>query len=166
MNFTAGSNPRKKVMKAYQLRENDEKNAEIGGHSVLTRCRELVAIQTNETVNGHPCDAVALEKLFKDGKVVFATSETSLTAKSIRTALRCMRRLSHAVLDKTTPGYHRSALFYLESLEDIFGRRVTETTILDSLHVLDCFTAPGAPPQRRTTARLAGMLDNPTPASR
>ena len=79
--------------------------------------------------------------LMKAHKITFANNETNMTLANIRTTLRVLRRCSLAVVDPASPTYNRSALFYFDRLEEIFGRRTGQTALQESIRYMDAFQA-------------------------
>ena len=91
--------------------------------------------------NGQAGSATDVEKFLAAGNITFANSETTMSLGNIRLHLRIMRRLSLAVIDPANPTFTDCGLDYLEKLEMIYGRRVSQTALLESGRTLDAFTS-------------------------
>jgi len=84
-----------------------------------------------------PCTAEAIELHMQKHNITPAKADRRITRKLCLLLLRILKRLSMSVENQQQPAYPRSALYFMDKLEDTFGRNCAETTWTDSHHVLD-----------------------------
>eukprot|EP00959_Pyramimonas_sp_CCMP1952_P084518 1767885-Pyramimonas_sp.AAC.1 len=90
------ANESERVLQVYQLKEDEEKNADLLGHSLLTRSRELAGLQEHRRACQKQSSPPAIEEMFKNGGVSWAHKETTMNLYNIRLHLRILKRLSMA----------------------------------------------------------------------
>ncbi|CAK0856763.1 unnamed protein product [Prorocentrum cordatum] len=139
MKFTKRNNDNERVLKVYQYKEDEEKNAELLGHSLLGRARELAGLQEVLRSNSQSSTPPAIEELFNSGGITWAHKETTMNLYNIRLHLRILRRLSMAVADVGAPAYKDSALCYFDRNEEIWGRKHPNVTMQETGRSFDAF---------------------------
>jgi hypothetical protein len=68
----------------------------------------------------------------------FASKESEMSLDTIRRHMRILRRFA-AAGDPSTGQYDGSALYYIDKLEEIYGRRAEQTQLQESVRYLDSF---------------------------
>ncbi|CAE7714171.1 unnamed protein product [Symbiodinium sp. CCMP2592] len=122
-----------KLARAYQLREDEEKNATIAGHSLLSREHLLKNASSGAATN--------LVDYMAQHKIVYGTSDSTLSVGTIRLHLRVLRRLSLAMVDSGTPAYEGSALYWFDRNEELWGRKGIQVTLQENARNFDAFQA-------------------------
>ena len=137
LNYRASRNDKTKA--AYQNTEDDEKQAETGGSSVLSRGRTLAALQKQLGENGKAGSPSDIEIFLSTTK--FASNDTKMTLANIRVHCRVLKRFGMAVMDQAAPSYKYSAMYYMDRNEEVFHRKTSNTLWQDSPRIVDAFQA-------------------------
>ena len=69
----------------------------------------------------------------------FASKESEMSLDTIRRHMRILRRFAAAGVDQSTVQYDGSALYFIDKLEEIYGRRAEQTQLQESVRSLDSF---------------------------
>ncbi|CAK0892141.1 unnamed protein product [Prorocentrum cordatum] len=139
MKFTKRNNDNERVLKVYQYKEDEEKNADLLGHSLLGRARELAGLQEVLRSTSQSSTPPAIEELFNSGGITWAHKETTMNLYNIRLHLRILRHLSMAVADVGAPACKDSALCYFDRNEEIWGRKHPNVALQETGRSFDAF---------------------------
>ena len=83
--------------------------------------------------------AMNLVGYMEQHKIVFGSTDSTMTVPTIRLHLRILRRLSMAVVDTGAPVYQGSALYFFDKNEEIWGRTATQVALQESCRSFDSF---------------------------
>lgn len=161
MTFHLRATEQDRIAAAYQMIENEETNANLLGHSLLRRARELASIQETLAKSGQPSSALDIASMFEAKKMKWASSESKMTVGTIRLHLRILRRFSMAVSDMNAPSYDESALYYFDRNEELWGRRSVQVILQESTKLLDSFQATGCASRLAIDVCLSGVQPAP-----